>query len=118
MITRLAISGYRSLREIKVTLGALNIVTGANGSGKSSLIRLAAGLLSVPVGLALAAIMIFVINRRSFGWTIRMELGPQILLEALARARRRTVGRLVEQSMLSTRTRTAFSASSAGIRLT
>jgi len=39
MITRLAISGYRSLREIKVTLGALNIVTGANGSGKSSLYR-------------------------------------------------------------------------------
>src|ERR1700682_6520499 len=39
MITRLAISGYRSLREVKVTLGALNIVTGANGSGKSSLYR-------------------------------------------------------------------------------
>src|ERR1700704_2126736 len=45
MITRLAISGYRSLREIKVTLGALNIVTGANGSGKSSLYR-ALGLLA------------------------------------------------------------------------
>src|SRR3981189_441303 len=39
MITRRAISGYRSLREVKVTLGALNIVTGANGSGKSSLYR-------------------------------------------------------------------------------
>jgi predicted ATPase len=39
MITRLAISGYRSLREIKVTLGPLNVVTGANGSGKSSLYR-------------------------------------------------------------------------------
>jgi len=39
MITRLAISGYRSLREIRVALGALNVVTGANGSGKSSLYR-------------------------------------------------------------------------------
>src|ERR1700676_1479095 len=39
MITRLAISGYRSLREIRVPLGALNVVTGANGSGKSSLYR-------------------------------------------------------------------------------
>ena len=39
MITRLAISGYRSLREVRVTLGALNVVTGANGSGKSSLYR-------------------------------------------------------------------------------
>jgi predicted ATPase len=39
MITRLAISGYRSLRDIRLTLGALNVVTGANGSGKSSLYR-------------------------------------------------------------------------------
>ena len=35
------------------------------------------------MGLALAAIMIFVINRRSFGWTIRMEVAPDVLLEAL-----------------------------------
>jgi predicted ATPase len=39
MITRLAISGYRSLRDVKVPLAALNVVTGANGSGKSSLYR-------------------------------------------------------------------------------
>lgn len=39
MITRLAISGYRSLRDIRLSLGPLNVVTGANGSGKSSLYR-------------------------------------------------------------------------------
>src|ERR1700732_81987 len=39
MMTRLAIAGYRSLRDITVTLGPLNVVTGANGSGKSSLYR-------------------------------------------------------------------------------
>src|ERR1700722_4218270 len=39
MMTGLAISGYRSLRDIRVQLGALNVVTGANGSGKSSLYR-------------------------------------------------------------------------------
>src|ERR1700723_3182794 len=39
MMTRLAISGYRSLRDIRVALGPLNVVTGANGSGKSSLYR-------------------------------------------------------------------------------
>jgi predicted ATPase len=39
MITKLAISGYRSLRDVRLALGALNVVTGANGSGKSSLYR-------------------------------------------------------------------------------
>jgi predicted ATPase len=39
MMTTLAISGYRSLRDIRVRLSGLAIVTGANGSGKSSLYR-------------------------------------------------------------------------------
>src|SRR5579872_6289581 len=39
MITRAAIAGYRSLREVRLRLGPLNIVTGANGVGKSSLYR-------------------------------------------------------------------------------
>lgn len=39
MISRLAVSGYRSLREIVLGLSALNVVTGANGSGKSNLYR-------------------------------------------------------------------------------
>ena len=55
-------------------------------TSQTGLMGLAAGLLSIPVGLTLAAIMIYVVNRRSFGWTIRMEIGPQILLEALALA--------------------------------
>lgn len=39
MITRLAISGYRSLRDVVIDLGPLTVVTGPNGSGKSSLYR-------------------------------------------------------------------------------
>lgn len=39
MIDRLAISGYRSLRDIRLALGRLTVVTGPNGSGKSSLYR-------------------------------------------------------------------------------
>jgi predicted ATPase len=39
VITRIAVSGYRSLRDIRLELGRLNVVTGANGSGKSSLYR-------------------------------------------------------------------------------
>ncbi len=52
-------------------------------TSQTGLMGLAAGLLSLPVGLTLAAVMIYVINRRSFGWTIRMELSPQVLLQAL-----------------------------------
>jgi predicted ATPase len=39
MLTTLAISNYRSLRELVVPLHRLNVITGANGSGKSSLYR-------------------------------------------------------------------------------
>ena len=39
MVSTLAISGYRSLRDVRIALGPLNVVTGANGSGKSSLYR-------------------------------------------------------------------------------
>src|SRR5207244_5432688 len=39
MRTTLAISNYRSLRSLVVPLQRLNVITGANGSGKSSLYR-------------------------------------------------------------------------------
>lgn len=39
MITALAVAGYRSLRDVSVALAPLTVVTGANGSGKSSLYR-------------------------------------------------------------------------------
>ncbi len=39
MIDRIAISGYRSIRSIILRLGQWNVVTGANGSGKSNLYR-------------------------------------------------------------------------------
>jgi predicted ATPase len=39
VIDTLAIENYRSLRRLVIPLAALNVVTGANGSGKSSLYR-------------------------------------------------------------------------------
>jgi predicted ATPase len=39
MLTTLAIANYRSLRELIVPLGPLNVITGPNGSGKSNLYR-------------------------------------------------------------------------------
>ena len=39
IVTHLAIAGYRSLRDVRLEIGKLTVVTGANGSGKSSLYR-------------------------------------------------------------------------------
>ena len=39
MLSCIAVAGYRSLRELVVPLAQLNVVTGANGSGKSNLYR-------------------------------------------------------------------------------
>lgn len=56
MINRLAIAGYRSLRDIVVELGALTIVTGANGVGKSSLYRALRLLAEIAQGRAIASL--------------------------------------------------------------
>jgi energy-coupling factor transporter ATP-binding protein EcfA2 len=39
MLSALAVSGYRSLRDLVIPLDRLNLVTGPNGSGKSNLYR-------------------------------------------------------------------------------
>jgi predicted ATPase len=50
MITKIAVSGYRSLRDVRVALGRLNVITGANGTGKSSLYRALSLLADVAQG--------------------------------------------------------------------
>ena len=39
MITRLGVAGYRSLRDVVLEIAQLTLITGGNGSGKSSLYR-------------------------------------------------------------------------------
>ena len=39
MYSTVAVSGYRSLRDLRLPLGRLTVVTGANGTGKSSVYR-------------------------------------------------------------------------------
>ncbi len=39
MLTALAVAGYRSLRDLTLELAPLTVITGANGTGKSSLYR-------------------------------------------------------------------------------
>ncbi len=45
-----------------------------------------AGLLSFPTGLILALVLIYVINLRSFGWTIVLSMNAYIFFGALATA--------------------------------
>ena len=51
---------------------------------QTGLIGLVAGLLAIPVGLTMATIMIHVINKRSFGWSLEMAVSPWPLLSAVA----------------------------------
>lgn len=51
---------------------------------ETGLVGLAAGLLSLPTGLALAVILIEVINVRSFGWTMQLQSPVLVFVQALA----------------------------------
>jgi putative ABC transport system permease protein len=51
---------------------------------ETGLMGLLAGALAVPGGLMLAGILVFVINRRSFGWTMPIDPSPAILLQGVA----------------------------------
>ena len=56
MLTTLAIANYRSLRDLVLGLSRLNVVTGANGSGKSNLYRSLRLLSQTAQGTATATI--------------------------------------------------------------
>ena len=52
-------------------------------TSQTALMGLIAGLLSLPLGLIEAAVLIFVVNRRSFGWSMDMEIYPLVLVQAV-----------------------------------
>jgi putative ABC transport system permease protein len=68
------------MRAVGLTIrqlwGLLLLETGLMGA--------VAGLLAMPTGITLAVILIYIINRRSFGWTLQMQVGPEPFLQALA----------------------------------
>ena len=53
---------------------------------ETGLLGASAGLLSLPTGYILAWILIFIINRRSFGWTLQMHVDPAPFAEAFVLA--------------------------------
>jgi putative ABC transport system permease protein len=42
-----------------------------------------AGLLAMPTGYILALILVYIINRRSFGWTLQLQVLPEPFVQAL-----------------------------------
>ncbi len=53
---------------------------------QSSFLGLVAGVLALPVGLLVASVLVFVINRRAFGWTLPFEPDPNLLWQTVALA--------------------------------
>jgi putative ABC transport system permease protein len=51
---------------------------------ETGLMGVVAGLLALPAGFLLAWILIYIINRRSFGWTLQMQVPVEPFLQALA----------------------------------
>ncbi|MEK6222647.1 MAG: ABC transporter permease, partial [Chloroflexota bacterium] len=50
---------------------------------ETGLMGAVAGLLSMPTGYILSLILVYIINRRSFGWTLQMLIVPDPFLQAL-----------------------------------
>ncbi|HLF11078.1 MAG TPA: FtsX-like permease family protein, partial [Gammaproteobacteria bacterium] len=53
---------------------------------QTGLLGAAAGIAALPLGTALAALLVYVINRRSFGWSMDFVVTPSPLLTGLALA--------------------------------
>lgn len=86
MITTLAVENYRSLRRLTIPLTALNIVTGSNGSGKSSLYRSLRLLSEAAQNNAVAALA------REGGLESTLWAGPTVVRRRQARGNAMSIG--------------------------
>ncbi|MBO0751533.1 MAG: AAA family ATPase [Bradyrhizobiaceae bacterium] len=79
MILTLAVSGYRSIRNLVLPLERLNVITGGNGTGKSSLYRALRLLADVAQGQAIAALAL------EGGLQSTLWAGPETVSKAVKR---------------------------------
>jgi predicted ATPase len=79
MLNILAISNYRSLRDIVVPLKKLNLITGANGTGKSSLYRALRLLADTAQGRVVPSLA------REGGLTSTLWAGPESIATSVRR---------------------------------
>lgn len=77
MLTTLAIANYRSLRDLVIPLEQLNVITGANGSGKSSVYRALRLLCETAQGRVIAALA------REGGLQSTLWAGPEEISRAV-----------------------------------
>ncbi len=71
---------YGAMRAVGLTSRQLSLFTMI----QTGLMGLVAGALALPIGLVLAIVLIYVINVRSFGWTMQLVLQPQEFVLAFA----------------------------------
>ena len=79
MLKTLAIGGYRSLRELVLPLGELNVITGTNASGKSNLYRALRLLAETAQGNVVQALA------REGGLDSTLWAGPETISKAMRR---------------------------------
>jgi predicted ATPase len=79
MLRTFAISSYRSLRELAICLDRLNLITGANGSGKSNLYRALRLLAETAQGRVIASLA------REGGLQSTLWAGPETVSHAVRR---------------------------------
>jgi predicted ATPase len=96
MLTTLAVSGYRSLRDLGLSLDRLNLVTGPNGSGKSNLYRALRLLAETAQGRVIPSLA------REGGLQSTLWAGPESLSRAVVRGERPVQG-LVRKGPVSVR---------------
>ncbi len=79
MLSLLAVSGYRSLRDLVIPLERLNLVTGPNGSGKSNLYRALRLLAEIAQGRIIPSLA------REGGLQSTLWAGPESISRAMLR---------------------------------
>src|ERR1043166_10334478 len=86
MISTLAIYNYRSLRDFVMPLSALNVITGANGSGKSNVYRALRLLADIAQGVVIPSLA------REGGLQSTLWAGPENLGRSVKRGEHKVEG--------------------------
>lgn len=97
MLSRLAIQGYRSLRDFIIPLERLNLVTGPNGSGKSNVYRALRLLADVAQGRVIPSLA------REGGLESTLWAGPESFARSVLRGEHAVQGTAARQQPVSLR---------------